>query len=816
MIWVALIVLACMFIAALFQLASRGRAAIDRVRAENAELKHQVAELTAAGQRAREERKKINDRAALRTKVINDNRDGVQVAKDRTASLRTETNERLAATTSIANQLRRSSRQHGQALTAARIDVQKIKDRLAADEPRQGAVSAEKEPSIPVSNALRSTPEVTRALARLDEVARFTTPDVEVVQQIPPVVDLTKLLPNNGDPKVAVVVTCYNDEPYLTECLRSVQQQTLVEFECIIVDDASTDTSVAIAKDFVADDPRFMFIAHGKNQGPSAARNTGLKRVKAPFVAFLDSDDLLLRDNLEHRLHTLLQQTDPAVAGVFSGIEHRSSEIQLADLPASLPWAGKHQQDLLESRGECPFNLHAPLLRTDLARRTGGFDESMRVGAEDWEFWLRLLRNGYIFVPCKMTLGIYRQKPQSMVRAQPAGHLDASAELLESLQHEAKPVWRMPSAPFFFERPIREYEDKLMLLDRGYQYLALAALTQSDEQFSQALGTLPVGLDGLRPVRSSRSRQILAGLRRGLGLNPENFAQVLPEATLVLDNLVIHTQQRNQHPAIVTAPTKKPDAEPVELFYWQAAEGGRGSGNFGDELSPLLVSFASGRPVERAPLERCKIVALGSILDLVLDAEHCHPAIWGSGFIRAGERTGAGLDIHAVRGKLTNRRCGSIGAIGDPALLSRFLGIEATGEHRVGLLPHYVDWELPFVQRCHDEIDGVVVINPLDPPEKVLAAIAGCDVLFSSSLHGLICADSLNTPNSWIELSNNVVGDGYKFADYYSCFDLAIEPLRPKAPSDLVVHVDDLRAAHKRPNIDQLCVDLLDSFPRHI
>ena len=100
-------------------------------------------------------------------------------------------------------------------------------------------------------------------------------------------------------PAVTVIVPVYNCAKYVGECIASLKVQTFSQFEAIVVDDGSTDESLSAAQDAVAGDSRFTVLAHGKNRGLSAARNTGLDRATGEYVVFLDSDDYLARDALE-------------------------------------------------------------------------------------------------------------------------------------------------------------------------------------------------------------------------------------------------------------------------------------------------------------------------------------------------------------------------------------------------------------------------------------------------------------------------------------------------------------------------------------
>lgn len=112
-------------------------------------------------------------------------------------------------------------------------------------------------------------------------------------------------------PGISIVVTCYNCRDYIGDAIRSVAHQTLRDFECVIVDDASTDDSadmVRHALDKLAD-PRFSQIRLEKNVGQTGATRRGLAATKSTFVCFLDSDDLWNPDFLERHLAAHLNES---------------------------------------------------------------------------------------------------------------------------------------------------------------------------------------------------------------------------------------------------------------------------------------------------------------------------------------------------------------------------------------------------------------------------------------------------------------------------------------------------------------------------
>lgn len=110
-------------------------------------------------------------------------------------------------------------------------------------------------------------------------------------------------------PRLSIVVPVYNVELYLDECLESIASQTFEDFEAILVDDGSTDTSAVIAKAFAAKDKRFRVVMQD-NAGLGAARNVGARHADkdSEYLAFVDSDDTM-PDYAYQRLIDALDET---------------------------------------------------------------------------------------------------------------------------------------------------------------------------------------------------------------------------------------------------------------------------------------------------------------------------------------------------------------------------------------------------------------------------------------------------------------------------------------------------------------------------
>ena len=192
--------------------------------------------------------------------------------------------------------------------------------------------------------------------------------------------------------------------------------------------------------------------------------------------------------------------------------------------------------------------------------------------------------------------------------------------------------------------------------------------------------------------------------------------------------------------------------------YWY-----RGVPNLGDQLSPQILKWICGAPpiwVDHAYSR--KILSTGSILDALAPGD----TVWGSGLMRDIAVTPPpGVSFLAVRGPLTRMRIrGDVPDVyGDPALLlPAFHAPPVVKRYGVGVVPHYVD--LPRVERLDPAIR---LIDVRKPWSEVVSQIRECEVILSSSLHGLIVAEAYGIPAGWIRISDRVLGGRFKFNDHY-------------------------------------------------
>ena len=118
----------------------------------------------------------------------------------------------------------------------------------------------------------------------------------------------------NGNPLFSIIVPVYNVEQFLPQCIESISVQTMPDFELILVNDGSTDNSLAICNDYAKNDKRFVVI-NQENKGVSMARNTGIEKARGEWLTFVDSDDWVDTDYLEC-FHLDVDDTDLIVQGL--------------------------------------------------------------------------------------------------------------------------------------------------------------------------------------------------------------------------------------------------------------------------------------------------------------------------------------------------------------------------------------------------------------------------------------------------------------------------------------------------------------------
>jgi glycosyltransferase involved in cell wall biosynthesis len=208
-------------------------------------------------------------------------------------------------------------------------------------------------------------------------------------------------------PRVSVVVTCYNLGPFLAEAVASVRSQTFQDLEIVIVDDGSDDSETVRALD--EQRQAGARVLRTENRGLSAARNWGASHTSGEFLCMVDADDRLAPTLLEKSIAVL--DADPAVGFVSHWLRTFGDE-EWEWTPTSCDLGALLDKNTVNG---------AALMRREVFDGVGGFDESMRSGCEDWDFWLTAVERGCRGYIIPEVLFYYRRRPDSMSRVMMAG-----------------------------------------------------------------------------------------------------------------------------------------------------------------------------------------------------------------------------------------------------------------------------------------------------------------------------------------------------------------------------------------------------------
>lgn len=200
---------------------------------------------------------------------------------------------------------------------------------------------------------------------------------------------------------VSVIVPAYNYARFLPEALESVRAQTYPDWECIVVDDGSTDETASVLRAAATNDSRVRYVSQ-TNRGPSAARNRGIAEATGEYLQFLDADDVLPPAKLEHQVLTM--EADPSIDIVYSDARffRGSSTDFLAyrapgPRPSTTPGTSSADPLLRALIENNIIMVEGPLVRRSVIATVGPFEESLD-RAEDWQYWLRCALAGARFV----------------------------------------------------------------------------------------------------------------------------------------------------------------------------------------------------------------------------------------------------------------------------------------------------------------------------------------------------------------------------------------------------------------------------------
>ncbi len=225
-----------------------------------------------------------------------------------------------------------------------------------------------------------------------------------------------------GNPLVSIIIPCYNYGRYLPATIDSLLAQTYSNWECLLINNASSDNTKEVCKRYQSSDKRFQYF-ETDNKGPAAARNKGLREAKGEYIQFLDADDLLEEDKLQVQVDFLQthRNTDLAYGEVRYFTDENPSLRKLSLWHPDRQWMPEISgQGYKLIKALVKYNImtiHAPIFRASVLHECGLMDEDLR-GFEDWDFWLQMALHGkdFAFIAAPASIALVRSHPGSLNR----------------------------------------------------------------------------------------------------------------------------------------------------------------------------------------------------------------------------------------------------------------------------------------------------------------------------------------------------------------------------------------------------------------
>lgn len=319
-------------------------------------------------------------------------------------------------------------------------------------------------------------------------------------------------------PQASIVIPAYNAEATLAATVASARSQTLADIEILIVDDASSDATLATARGLAAQDPRIRVVEGGRNRGPAGARNLGIEAAVGEWIALLDADDAFEPERLAHLIPLARRYGADLLADNLL-LETMDGRCEPMLAPAELPdcvavTAAEFLLGNLPDRANPrkSYGFLKPLIARTFVERHGlRYDESLRF-AEDFAFYLSCFAAGARFQLARRPLYRYRLRDDSLTARHSIEDLRRLQQVDRALARDAG-LAKQPGFAAALRRHRRSIDQRLqwrVVIDeikQGAWLRAAAAGLQGWHVFTYVSGKLA----------AEAWRRAGAGRRRGAG-----------------------------------------------------------------------------------------------------------------------------------------------------------------------------------------------------------------------------------------------------------------------------------------------------------
>ena len=352
---------------------------------------------------------------------------------------------------------------------------------------------------------------------------------------------------------VSVIIPCYNHATLLREAVESVVSQTYPNWECIIVNDGSTDDTSNLGKYLIKLYPqKSLRLIDKPNTGPADSRNLGVQQSSGKFILFLDADDKLHPKFLEECVEILLAK--PKVGFVYTDVQHFGANCDLVV-------HGDFDANRFLRDNQAPATS---LFRREIYEQVGGLKKVMKLGCEDWEFWVSAYEKGWLGDRLPKPYLYYRQHGDGSSRTQKMAGDRPKLDLMRAtIIHLHSPLYK-PEEVRWSQQILQQHgnliANELVELNKPEQFLTLLSQYVGEYQKDQAN---EVNLANLRQSRQQLANYWLnlpaeqlanayggdAGKAHQLVLNSNIKDEALSDAEKTsIDRLAAHLSQGVKNP----------------------------------------------------------------------------------------------------------------------------------------------------------------------------------------------------------------------------------------------------------------------------
>lgn len=606
---------------------------------------------------------------------------------------------------------------------------------------------------------------------------------------------------------ISIIIPVFNSEEYLEKCLSSVLQQTYENFEVILIDDASTDGSPEICSQYALIDNRIKLIRHEINNGIGLTRQEAINKSSGEYILFVDSDDYIAPTLIEECFRVMVEKgvdvVNFAYSRFYSSIEYQNI------IPKWYGGVSREDENFEEFLfGTSPV-LWDKMFKKSVLHNIHFFDINY---GEDLIILLQAYANAISYYSMDKIFYYYRQRENSLSTN---NNYLKYFELVESLL-EFKILAKnfkygdifidyIEQATFLtYQKIFFERFDKLLNKTvRKEFYSKLRKFSQ--EYYNRSHSSYNI-FWAIHTVSKKRIVSVLHKLKWQSGF-------CFPFLFDITNKLSPHVKRILKFSKKIMDNYRKKSSGDFSLLYWSDVV------NLGDTLSPVITSWMLNKrnldynsTLKSSYRNYKRISTVGSVIGL----DYEPTIIWGSGIL-SDERLATiapslrkcNLEIRAVRGPLTAITLRKLGfrcpyIYGDPAILMPLIYqplTTITKKYRISMVLHHES-----IDEIPDNIHTISILT--NNYEFFINEILASELIISSSLHGIILAETYGVPAIWLNREN--WRQSFKFLDwYYSTERTNILSISSLQEIEFVTPMP-------LPNLEQMQKDLLDSFPYDI